>query len=353
MKGLAPAGRLEGLQPYRPPRGGGTGVRLHANEGRAPPLALADALGGLDLAEYPSATLLEERLARVYGLESEQVVLTAGADDALARLALAYLEPGRRAALLDPTFEMIPRYVQVAGGQAVSVPWFDTPFPEEDFARALDTAHVGFLVSPSSPAGEVASLASLERLADFARSEGKLLIVDLAYVEFADRDPTAELLARGAVVTRTFSKALGLAGLRVGYVLAPSEVTSMLRAIGQPFSVSSLALAVVGALFDRREVLSRAAAARVREERERLYRLWEELGFRPIPSQGNFVLAQLGSHAQGFVEALAERGFRVRRFVGAPPLDGCVRISCPQDETVLEGLMTAMRSSARELGVHP
>lgn len=346
MTGLKPAGRLAGLKPYRPPRGGGDGVRLHANEGRSPSMAVSDALAGLDFAEYPSATAIEERLAEAYGVASEQVVLTAGADDALARLALAYLEPGRRAVLMDPTFEMIPRYVQVAGAEAERVPWFDGPFPEAGFAEALDRADVGFVVSPSSPAGEVASQAALERLAERAQAQGKLLVVDLAYVEFADVDPTAELLVRGAAVARTYSKALGLAGLRVGYVIAGSDVTASLRAIGQPFSVSSPSLAVVGALFDRRQTLACAAAERVRTERERLRVGLEELGARPIPSQANFVLAQFGSSAEAFVEALAELGYRVRRFVGSPPLDGCVRITCPQDEETLEGLLAAMAQAA-------
>ena len=337
-----PAARLSGLTAYRPSRAGGPGAaRMHANEGRAPPVTLGPALEAVDPALYPDAGPLEARLAASFGVAPEQVMVTAGADDALARIALALLEPGRSAALLEPTFEMIPRYVQIAGGAPRPVPWMGGAFPLEPFLEALDGASVGFLVTPSSPAGQVIPLDALHRAADRARASGGLLVVDLAYVEFAEVDPTEALLSRGdVVVTRTFSKALGLAGLRVGYVMGPRAVVEWLRAVGQPFAVGSLSLAAASAVVDERRAIAERARARVRAERARIGQVLASSGAEVLPSEANFVLAR-------WPEALAKVGFRVRAF-GAGALDGYLRISCPQDEAVLDRFLDAARRIAQD-----
>lgn len=345
--GFRPAARLSGLEPYRPPRTGGDTHRLHANEGRAPPQALAAVLAAVDLARYPAAGEVEARLAEAHGVDAAKVVLTAGGDDALARIAYAGLEPGRKAALFTPTFEMIPRYVQLAGAEAVLVPWLDGPFPEAAFREALARSDMGFVVTPSSPAGEVASQESLLRLAEAAAEGGQSLVADLAYAEFADEDPTDALVARGdVVITRTFSKALGVAGLRAGYAIAPRPIADALRVAGQPFAVSSLTLAVVAALLETRAALAEAAARRVRNERTALFEALDGLGCAPIPSQGNFVLARVGSGARAFAESLGSAGLRVRVFEHPEILAGSVRITCPQDDDVFRALMSALPDAA-------
>lgn len=345
MTGPRPAGRLAGVTPYRPSSGARPdALRLHANEGLAPELDLRAALEGVDLARYPDASRLEARLAELHGVRPERVVVTAGADDALARVALAALEPGRKVVLLDPTFEMIPRYARLAGAEAVTVPWLDGPFPEAAFAEALRAPGVaaGFVVTPSSPAGEAAPAEALLRLADVARAAGQLLVVDLAYVEFADEDPTAALAARGDVLlTRTFSKALGLAGLRVGYAIAPPEVEGWLRAAGQPFAVSVPSLCIAERALDAYPRLVAAARAEVGAERGRLFERLHALGAAPVPSQANFVLARLGEKGPAVASALDVSGYRVRLFRGGR-LDGALRISCPRSQVAIDGLLSAL-----------
>ncbi len=336
--------RLDGLTPYRPSAPDQPGAcRLHANEGLAPHLDLSAALSGLDLSRYPSAGPLEAKIAAAHGVEPERVVVTAGADDALSRLAGFALERGRAAALFEPTFEMIPRYVQLSGAEARPVPWLDAPFPEKEFLAALEEASVGFVVSPSAPGGEIAPVDAILRLADRAR----LLVADLAYVEFAPEDPTDALVRHPRVVVlRTFSKAMGLAGLRVGYAIAPPAVADGLRTVGQPYAVSSVALHLAEAAFEQREALVAAARSRVETERHELFLALERVGARPVRSAANFVLARFGSRGPAVAASLAENGYRVRLFSGGL-VDGALRITCPQDEKVFAGLLAALQEGAR------
>ena len=347
---LTPARRVEGLQPYRPSGrlGGEAAVRLHANEGRSPltDSMLTKALEDLRVERYPSVAKLESQLAEFHGVHPDRLVLTAGLDDALFRLSFALLEPGRRAALCVPTFEMIPRYIQLSGGQEVGVPWLDSAFPEGAFAEALSQPEVavGFLCSPSSPAGEVVGIDTLDRLAQRASSLGRVLVVDLAYVEFADEDPTDRLVARGDVcVARTFSKAVGLASLRVGYVIAPPEIANWLRTVGQPYAVSGPSLSIASVALPERGQISAAAAERVQEERRQLFESLLAIDAAPIESQGNFVLARLGDRAPAFVDTLASKGFRVRLFSTPRVLNGAVRIACPQNQKQHTQLLAAIR----------
>lgn len=333
------AARLSALEPYRPsPPSNKTMVALHANEGRAPVLNIP--LHELPLNLYPKAAKLEAQIAKAYQLDPSQVVVTAGADDALLRLALSFLEPGRKAALLNPTFEMLPRYVQFAGGTSVSVPWFDRRFPLAEYQTAMEEAALGYVVTPASPSGEVCQQEDLLVLAESARVAGSVLVIDLAYIEFADLDPTRVLLEHGhAVVTRTFSKALGLAGLRVGYALGPSAVMTALRTVGQPFAVSGPSLLAAEAAFQKRDEIASAAKARVQKERAQLFKVLAPKA--PIASQANFVLSRWGPRGPEVVASLAEMGFKVRGF-SAKGLEGTIRITCPQDETVMDALVPAL-----------
>ena len=214
----APAPRMAGCPAYAPPRPRGPiDLRLDGNEGAAPPAGLLDVLAAVGpelLRRYPSAAGLEAVLAERFARPPGGVLVTAGADDALYRACLAVLAPGREVVLPVPTFEMLPRYAQLAGGMLRAVPWPDGPYPTDAVLAAVTprTAMV-VVVSPNNPTGCVATGEDLRRLAD--RAPQAVLLVDLAYVEFAEEDLTAAALALpNAIATRTFSKAWGLAGLR-------------------------------------------------------------------------------------------------------------------------------------------
>ena len=170
-------------------------LKLDANEGRPPrdlPPA-AELLAALDSDRYPTSAPLERRLAERLGLGPPEVLVTAGADDALFRACVATLEPGRELLVATPTFEMLPRYAALAGGSVRAVPWPDGPFPAGAVASAAGprTGLVA-VVSPNNPTGGVATADDLRRLA--AAAPGAVLLLDHAYVELADEDLTAAAL---------------------------------------------------------------------------------------------------------------------------------------------------------------
>ena len=163
---------------------------------------------------------------------------------AIDRLCRAYLAPGRRIVMPQPTFVMLPYYAALAGAEIDAVPWREGPYPLEAVLDAVtEQTAVIVVVSPNNPNGAVATAADLRALAEAAPHA--VLLVDLAYAEYADEDLTAAALSHpSAVVVRTISKAWGLAGLRVGYAVGSPELIAILRVAGGPFSVSGLSLAV-------------------------------------------------------------------------------------------------------------
>ncbi|MEQ8317059.1 MAG: aminotransferase class I/II-fold pyridoxal phosphate-dependent enzyme [Phycisphaerales bacterium] len=335
---LRPAARLEGLRPYSTGTVRAEGaLLLDANEGPGAPDAWLERLRSVDaeaLRRYPKAAALEAAIAGRLGVDPARVVVTAGGDDAIDRVCRVALEPGRSIVVHTPTFEMITRGARLAGGQVRSVPWLGGPFPGEAFESAIspETGLVA-IVSPNNPTGGVVGIEGVERVCRAARAVGALVLVDLAYVEYADEDPTSRLLEfENAVIVRTFSKAYGLAGLRVGYAITSERVAGWLRTVGGPYPVSAPGLAIAGLAWEAGP--EAAYLERVRRERERLRSWLVDNGIEVLDSRANFVLARIDS------EGLAARGVVVRAFGGE--LAGWSRITLPGDDASFARLMDAL-----------
>ncbi len=324
-------------------------VRLDRNESAA----LADAeslLAQLDrdaLRSYPDAAPLERDLAERFSLAPEQVVVTAGADDALDRLLRASVDPSRALLTHAPTFEMLEIFSRRVGAAARRVQWLDGPFPVEQYCAALDaTTGCAALVSPNNPTGASIRRADIERVVERAAAVGALALLDQAYAEFASDAPQLrELLERGGVaVVRTFSKAWGLAGLRVGWLAAPEPLARVCRALGAPFAVSSASIAAARHALRTLEGAMQQSVARINREKMRLAQALRDAGVKADDSDANFVLARFDSReqAQRFTRSLATRGLIVRDYPPASPLAACVRITCPGDEAVFARLLEAV-----------
>jgi histidinol-phosphate aminotransferase len=312
---------------------------LSRNEGPPAPPGLGRTLAAAAelMRRYPDTTALRRRIAELRGVPVDRVLVTAGADDALLRCFLARLGPGRSAVATTPTFQMIAAYAGQVGGRLVEVPWWDGGFPVERFVSAARRAAAAFVVSPNNPTGSVATADDLRAIADAA----PFVVLDAAYAEFADEDltPTA-LTLDNVLVARTLSKAYGLAGLRVGYLLGPSELIGEIAAYGSPYAVSSLSAALALERLERAgDVPTRITA--VREGRAAIAHLLASLGIPSVPSQGNFVLADVGD-AASVTERLAALGVGVRRFPGSRELEGSIRVTVPSDPADLEQLTTAL-----------
>jgi histidinol-phosphate aminotransferase len=350
MSGPLPVPGLRGLSAYKVPvHPAPVDLILSGNEGPLPPVDLAGELlrfGTEPLRRYPDARALTAILARRFELTPERVLVTAGADDALDRAFRAFLAPGDTVVLPSPTFVMMPHYARLIGATMLTPAWPAAEFPVDAVEAALETRPKALaLVSPNNPTGAAIPTATLLALA--ARSPETLVMVDFAYVEMADEDPTAALLALpNVLVFRTLSKAWGLAGLRVGYVLGDPRLIAVLRAAGPPYSVTAASLIIAERHLAAHEPAMRAYVDTVRKERVTLYDALARVGTRPVPSAANFVFTRCQSPAQAvwLRDGLASLGIGVRAFPGDPWVDDGVRITCPGDPEQTERLTHAIES---------
>lgn len=335
---------LEFVTPYRTRSAPRRGLLLlDRNEGSTPPAALLDALAGAaeTLRRYPDAGALEAALAERFRVGPERVIVTAGADDAIDRCCRAFLRGGRTLVATEPTFEMLLRYGSSAGGAIALVPWEDA-FPVDRVASQLGPP-VGLIaiVSPNNPTGCVATREDLARLSAAA---GEIpILLDHAYVEYAEADLTAFALEQpNVIVVRTFSKAWGLAGCRVGYALGPAELIRRLRVVGAPYPVAapSLTLALARLRAGAEDVA--AHVARVRRERDELTDYLRAAGVGTSASQANFVLGWFGADAGRVRDGLLAQDVLVRDFTDR--LDGALRISLPGEDLGFGRLIRALES---------
>ncbi|MGE0712353.1 MAG: imidazoleglycerol-phosphate dehydratase HisB [Planctomycetota bacterium] len=339
-----PVSALQGVAPYEPPPPDPrVELDLASNVGVGEPArwrALLAELPPERLATYPEAHELEAALAARWGLPGAGCLVTAGADEALDRLCRAYLAPGRELLLPAPTFAMLPRYAALTGCEQRVLPWPGGAFPREAFLAAITprTALIA-VVSPNNPTGCVATPADLAALS--AAAPHAVLLLDAAYMEYADEDATGPALALpNAVVTRTFSKAHGLAGLRVGFALGAPALLAPLRALS-PYPVAGPSLWLA-----ERALASgpdATALAQARAERAALAALAAEAGYGAEPSQANFVLLR-GLEAEAFRAALLAHGVAVRTFPGRPELSDAARITCPGEPRAFARLRRALRA---------
>ncbi|MFH1844963.1 MAG: aminotransferase class I/II-fold pyridoxal phosphate-dependent enzyme, partial [bacterium] len=341
-----PVPRLGGITAYDPPRAScPTDLQLDVNEGRIPAsdlLSLLTGHGADCLRRYPDRRSLEAALAARLEMPPSSVLVTAGADDALDRICRAYLDSDRSLVVGVPTFEMIPRYARLTGARVLDVPWPGGDYPVAAvLARVADDTSVIAVVTPNNPTGAVAGADDLRRLSDSAPQT--ILLVDLAYGEFADEDLTPVVRELpNAVGVRSFSKAWGLAGLRVGYAFGPERLIAPLRAAGGPYAVSGPSLLLAEKSLDDQQAV-RVFVDSTRRVRSILSEDLRSLNVEPLPSQANFVYARFAA-ARWVRDGLAGLGIAVRLFAAAEGEAGHLRITCPAEGKTCDRLRQGLRT---------
>jgi histidinol-phosphate aminotransferase len=342
---------VRAVAPYVPgeqPVEGRRVIKLNTNENPYPPSplvleALRDAIDGtVRLYPDPEAQALRRRASDVYRVPADHIMAGNGSDELLALLLRATVDPGERVAFPVPTYSLYETLVAVQGGEGVQI-----DFPDDwSLPRSLASAgaRVTFLCNPNSPSGTVVPLDAVEALARDVRG---VVVVDEAYVDFADVDAMS-LVGRlqNVVVLRTFSKSFSLAGLRAGLAFAHPDLLAGLRTVKDSYNLNRLTqLAAEAALSDLPHML--ANVSRIRATRARLSASLVELGYRVPASQANFVLARRPGRDQAPVAAaLADRGVLVRHFP-TPRLQDALRITVGTDEEtdVLLGHLGALVAS--------
>jgi histidinol-phosphate aminotransferase len=295
-------------------------VKLASNEnplGISPRAKEALAAEIDSLALYPDGNgfVLKSAIAAKLRVGLDQIVLGNGSNDVLEMAARAFLMPGQSAVFSEHAFAVYPLAVQAVGATGITAPARAYGHDLAAMRAAIrDDTRLVFIANPNNPTGTLLSAAELLGFLKLV-PESVAVVLDEAYVEFldpAERAPSVEWLAEfpNLIVTRTFSKAYGLAGLRVGYALARPEIADLLNRVRQPFNVNSLALAAAAAALDDAEFL--AESKRINDAgMVQLTDGFRRLGLDWIPSAGNFVCVRVGEAGQVF-QALLGKGVIVR-----------------------------------------
>ncbi|HQS82833.1 MAG TPA: histidinol-phosphate transaminase [Thiobacillus sp.] len=295
-------------------------VKLASNENPLgpSPLALAAAQDALyDMALYPDGAgfALKAKLAAKLGIAADQLVLGNGSNDVLDMAARAFLTAGTSAVYAQYAFAVYPIATQTAGAQGIAVAAKDYGHDLAAMRAAIrDDTRVLWIANPNNPTGTFLPWAEIEAFLETVPPH-VLVVLDEAYGEYlppAARCDTTAWLARfpNLLITRTFSKAYGLAGLRVGYGLGSAAIIDLLNRVRHPFNVNAPALAAAEAALDDTEFLERSYALNTAGMAQLVAGL-ADLNIEIVPSKGNFLLAKVGDAARINTELL-KRGIIVR-----------------------------------------
>jgi histidinol-phosphate aminotransferase len=342
---------IETLKEYHPPLGGREGLRLDFNEnvdGCSPRVLEAlHSITAETLNKYPEREAGEHAVAEYFGIAPEQALLTNGVDEAIHLLAETYLEVGNEALIAVPTFSMYEIYAQATGAVVRTVQCGEgLEFPAAALLRAITPrTRLICIANPNNPSGAMASREQL--LAIVHAAPQAAVLIDEAYIHFGGESLLDQLgLVDNLFVSRTFSKAYGLAGFRLGALLGSATQLKMLRRVVSPYNVNGIALTCLRAALDDREYIA-GYIAQVLEGRSRLESFYREREIPYWPSQANFVLAYFGSYRQAFVGQMRKRGILVRDRNSDPGCEGCVRITIGnrvQTQRLLRELAEALES---------
>ena len=292
-------------------------LKLNTNESSFPPSpaalgALSRAING-SLALYPSpaADELRKTVAKTYRIKSDMVLVGNGSDEVLSIIARSFLEKGKKALILHPTYSLFETIVDIQGAKLIKQKLNDDfTLPDRVFTKKADCA---FIANPNPQAGTLFSKDEMERL---ARRIGGILVIDEAYVDFSPRNCLSLVSKyKNIIVTRTLSKSYSLAGMRIGFAIAQKPVIDGMMKVKDSYNVNRLSQAVaIAALEDR--LYFRKSVREIIRQRKLMMKALKLLGFEVMPSASNFILTKppRGITARQLYRALLERKVLIRYF---------------------------------------
>ncbi|HLV86298.1 MAG TPA: histidinol-phosphate transaminase [Candidatus Sulfotelmatobacter sp.] len=354
---LSPRPSIRTLPLYHPPLAGRNGLRLDFNEntvGCSPRvLERLRQLGPEDFARYPEREPVEAKVAAFLGVPPAQLLLTNGVDEAIHLLCQTYLDPGDEALIVVPTYSMYRIYILAAGAQLVNVPCGEGfAFPASELRDHISPrTRLIAVANPNNPTGRVARR---EELLEIARSApDAAVLIDEAYFEFYGETQIRDCAeAKNLFVARTFSKAYGMAGMRLGVLVGPAEQMTAVRRASSPYNVNAVALACLPEALQDQAYIEQYVSE-VLESRGRLEQALELAGIPFCPSNANFVLLRAGATkdaAAAFVEQMRSQGILVRDRSNDYGCEGWVRITLgPRDHA--DRLLASLQVVTDHLGI--
>ncbi|MDH5377252.1 MAG: histidinol-phosphate transaminase, partial [Gammaproteobacteria bacterium] len=278
--------------------------------------AMKDVMGDLGLYPDGNGFYLKQRLADLHNVDMSQITLGNGSNDILELVARSFLTENTDAIYSQYAFLVYALAVKAVNANAIVVPARDWGHDLDAMLNAVtDSTRVVFLANPNNPTGTCLPASAIESFVS-AVSDDVIVVVDEAYHEYVEMpgyESAMDLVEHhpNLVVTRTFSKAYGLAGLRIGYGVSHPAVSNVLNRVRQPFNVNSLALAAADAALQDQDHINKSVELN-RTGMQFLCEQFSEMGIKYIPSSGNFVCVELGARAAEINEELLKRGVIVR-----------------------------------------
>jgi histidinol-phosphate aminotransferase len=300
--------------------------------------AMRTALGNLHRYPDGSGYYLVSKLAEKLGVAPDQIVLGNGSDDVIGMLTRVYLSPGDEAVMTDPSFLMYEIYVKTVNAVPVFVPLTDLSMNLSAMADAVtDKTRMIFITNPNNPTGSYIKTKEFEIFMEKLPLE-VVVVLDEAYIEFARAPECLNGLMQVAkdrpiAVLRTFSKAYGLAGIRIGYGIMPPEMAAMCNRVREPFNTNLLAQAGATAALDDEEFLNKTRTL-IHTELRILQDRLKEMGITCFPTQANFFLIDVRQNADDVFQAMLRQGVIVRSMVsyGYPEYIR-VNVGTPEENT--------------------
>jgi histidinol-phosphate aminotransferase len=353
VKSVKPRRAVLEMPEYHPPLAGRDALRLDFNENTLSPsprvIERLRAITSEGLTKYPEREPVERIVAAHFGLQPDQVLLTNGVDEAIHLMCAAFLDPEDEGLIWTPTFFMYDVNIQMMTPHLRKVQADATmEFPFERFMAAItERTKLIIVASPNNPTGATVSREHL--LAIAAAAPQAVLMVDEAYYHFHGESTMRDIAAvPNLIVARTFSKAYGLANLRIGMLAGNANLLKYVRKVTSPYNVNGVALDCLTVAIEDDAYLG-WYAEQVRVGRERMMGGLAELGVPFFPSAANFILMKIGPKHKELVEVMRRHGVLLRDRSTDPGCDGFVRITIGAEEHVTRGL-EALRESLKEIG---
>lgn len=328
---IKPKKSVQRVKAYAPPLEGRTGkLRLDFNENTiGASKKVAEAIGRLNaeyFAVYPEYDRFIKELAKYAKVKTNEILPTNGTDEAISVAINTYVDKGEEIILPVPTFAMFEVYAEIAGANLRKIPYNkDLSFPTEKVLKAISKkTKMVVLVNPNNPTGTRIEQKDIEKIVKKAKNCA--VLVDEAYSQYLG-ESSKKLInkCKNVIVSQTFSKAFGLAGLRLGFIASCKENIANMTKVRSPYSVNSVAVkAAIAAIKDKAFV--KKYVNEIEQSKKMLEAELKKLKIKKYPSSANFILADFGGKAKYVKKQLNKKGILVRPRADIPLLKGCIRI---------------------------
>jgi len=336
------------MSEYSPPTSGrAKKLRLDFNEntiGCSP--KVIDALKQMnnnDLSVYPEYSSFKKILKEYAGFSEDEILLSNGSDDGIKTIISTFMEKGEEIIIPTPSFAMFKFYASIEDAKITEILYNeDLTFPT---GRVLDAINedtkIVVMVNPNNPTGTPILEEDIIKIVQKAQENDAIALIDEAYYEFYESS-SANLLKEydNVIVTRTFSKAFGLAGLRLGYILSNKTNIAALAKESSPYGVNTLALIAGEAALSDMDFVQNYVSE-IKENKKCVENKLADLGIITFPSSANFIIAKFGDNCGEICDSLKEKGILVRNRTNDPLLKGCIRITIGTKEQC-EQLLTEL-----------